>query len=132
MAVEVVDPDKRPALGRGQRLRGRDADEQRPDQPGPAGDRERVDLVEGRAGVSERRVDDGVDQLEVVARGDLGHDPTEPLVGARLRRDHVRSDRRPVDDRRAGVVARRLDRQDHAVAGSGSSHITSASSPLSW
>jgi hypothetical protein len=63
VAVEMVDPHQRPALSRGQRLRGRDADQQRPDQPGPAGDRERVDLVEGRAGVSQRRVDDRVDQL---------------------------------------------------------------------
>ena len=59
-------------------------DQQRADQPGAAGDRERVDVGEADARVGEGGVDDGIDQLEVVARGDLGDDPAEALVGGRL------------------------------------------------
>ena len=80
----------------GERLRGADADEQRPDQPGAPGHRERVDLVEVGAGLGERRVDDRVDQLEVVPRGDLGHDAAEARVQPRpARRSTLVSTGRP-------------------------------------
>ena len=60
----------------------------------------------------ERLLDDEVDELEVVARGDLGHDPSETVVGP-LRGDHVRADlSRRAYDRCAGVVAARLERED--------------------
>ena len=67
-----------------------------------------------RAGASERLVDHGVDQLEVVARGDLGHDAAEAGVHL-LRGDHVRARSSPsrADERGAGVVAARLEREDH-------------------
>ena len=64
------------------------------------------------AGPGERVVDDGVDQLEVVARGDLRHDAAEAVVHA-LGGDDVGADLAVAgDDRRARVVARRLERQD--------------------
>ena len=68
------------------------------------------------------------------------HDAAEAVVDA-LRGDDVRADlARGGDDRGAGVVAGRLEREDH-VPGTSSSvprnvagvrHITIASSPLSW
>ena len=59
----------------------------------------------------ERRLDDAVDELEVMARGDLGHHAAEALVERGLGRDHVGEHPRSVDDRGAGVVAGRLQRQ---------------------
>ena len=102
----------------------------------------RVDVVERRAGLAQRVVDDRVDQLEVMARGDLGHDAAEAVVHA-LGGDDVRVHRAVVaDDRRARVVARGLEGEDHAGAAFGTSssvprsvagvrHMTTASSPLS-
>ena len=96
-----------------------------PTSPGP-----RVTAIESISasptpGLGERGVDDRVDQLEVVPGGDLGHDAAEALVGRRLRGDHVRADRAAVEHGRAGVVAGRLDAEDHRqlagrrLAGSG-------------
>ena len=67
---------------RRQRLRRVDPDEQRADQPRVGRHRDRVDVVELAAGLGERRVDDRVDQLEVVAGGDLGHDPAVARRGS--------------------------------------------------
>ena len=95
-------------------------------------------------GLLQRLGDHEVDELEVVAGGDLGDDAAEALVRL-LGGDHVGEHPPvPVDDRRAGVVAARLERQDaHTEPGFGTSasdpssvagvrHITRASSPLSW
>ena len=74
VAVEVVDGHERqPARGR-ERLGAGEPDEQRADEPRAPRDRDALDVVEPRAGPGERVVDDRVDQLEVMARGDLGHD----------------------------------------------------------
>src|ERR687895_656785 len=77
---------------------------------------------------------DGVDQFEVMAGGDLGHDAAVAGVQQALRGDHVRADRAvAIDHGGAGVVAARLDGEDHAVARSGTvRHMISASSRLSW
>jgi hypothetical protein len=115
--------------GGGQRLRGRDADQQGADQAGALRDGHELGVVERRARALERVVDDGVDQLEVVARGDLRHHAAEPSVHA-LRGDDVGPHLAvEADDGGAGVVAGRLDRQDHA--GAAVRHMITASSPLS-
>src|SRR5262245_20337108 len=51
----------------------------------------------------------------MVAGRDLGDDAAEALVRHGLRRDDVRADLAPVDHRGAGVVAGRLDREDHGI-----------------
>ena len=61
-------------------------------------------------GLGQRHLDHRLDQLQVVARRDLGDDPAEPLVGFRLRGDHVAEDARAVEDGGAGVIAGGLDR----------------------
>ena len=116
MALQVIDACEGLGGRRSERLRRADPDQQRPDQPRAAGDRERVDVAEPDLGLGERGVDDRVDELEVVAGGDLGHDAAEPGVRRGLRRDHVRADRGAVYDRRAGVVAGGLEREDHRHA----------------
>ena len=128
-------PTQRLAGRRGERLGRADADQQRADQARAAGDRDRVDVVEPDPGLGERRVDDRVDQLEVVARGDLGHDAAEALVRRGLRGDHVRADprRRRRPPRRCRRRRSRSRGSDASPARShGSSHMISASSPLSW
>ena len=152
VSLQVIHGRKRqPPRGR-QRLRRRETDEQRADQPGTLRDRDQIDLVELAFRLLERVLHDEVDQPYVMTRGDLRHDATEALVHE-LRGDHVRAHLSPAPDhRRAGVVAARLDPQDeshvaggpaHAQPAFGTSasvparvpgvrHITSASSPLSW
>ena len=56
----------------------------------------------------------GDDELEVAARGDLGHDAAVARVQVRLRRDDV-GQNRPVlgDEGRGRLVTRGLDAQNH-------------------
>ena len=90
--VQVVDGDERQPPRPRERLRRRDADEERADQPRPGRDRDGVDVVERRAGAAERLLDHGRDELEVPPRRDLRDDPAVPRVQLRLRRDDVRED----------------------------------------
>ena len=91
MALQVVDRRERQPPRGGEPLRGRDADEQRADEPGPLRDRDQLDVVEPAPAARERVVDDRVDELEVVARGDLRHDAAVAVVHA-LRGDDVGAD----------------------------------------
>ena len=124
VALQVIDRRERQPPRGGQPLGGRDADEQRADEPGPLRDRDELDVVEPHAGAGERVVDDGVDELEVMARGDLRHHAAVAVVDA-LRGDDVRADLpRRRDDGRAGVVAARLEREDQsAPAGRRARHV---------
>ena len=72
---DVVDADQRLARGPGQGLGGRDADEQRPDQPRPVRDRDGVDLLEFDPSRPQRLGDDRGDRFEAGPAGDLRHDP---------------------------------------------------------
>ena len=132
VALEVVDGRQRQPARGGDRLRGRDADEQRADEARPLRDRDEVDVGERRAGAAQRVVDGGVGELEVVARGDLRHDAAVGVVDA-LRGDDVRAHLAVArDDRRAGVVAAGLQREDelgraHTGAGLGTSSYVPAS-----
>ncbi len=116
MPLQVVDRGEGQLARGGQRLARREAHQQRADEPRPLGGADQVDLVQRRAGLRQRPLDDRVDQLEVVSGGDLGDHAAEAVVGA-LGGDHVRS--RPavlVEDRGAGVVAAGLKRQDRHIA----------------
>ena len=67
-------------------------------------------------------------------RGDLGHDAAEARVQVGLRRHDGREHAAVVrHDGRSGLVARRLDAEDHDACsdGVGSRHMMSASSRLS-
>ena len=141
MPVQVVDRGQRRAVHRRQRLGRGDADEESRDQPGAARHADQLDLRQLRTGPEEGVLDDSPDQLEVVTGGDLRHDSAVAVVNP-LRGDYVRADlalRR--DDGRAGVVAARLQGQDHdasdavprarATSALAFRHMISASSPVS-
>ena len=142
VALQVVDRrERQPPRGR-EPLGRRDADQQRADQPGPCVTRDERDVVERRARLAQRVVDDRVDELEVMARGDLRHDPAEAVVHALGGDDRGQHLAGVGDDRRAGVVAGGLEREDQVGEAFGTSsseprsvagvrHITTASSPLS-
>ena len=108
-----------------------------PTKPGPQRDRDHVHAIERGVSRGERVVDDGPDQVEVMARGDLRDHAAVAIVDP-LGRDHVGPDLAVLgDDRRAGVVAAGLEREDHpdalgVDAVSAVRHMITASSPVSW
>ena len=53
MPVQVVDGHERKTARPGDRLGGRETDEQGADEPGPAGDGDAIDRGEGRSGYVE-------------------------------------------------------------------------------
>ena len=144
--LQMIDRRERQLAGRGQGLSGGEPDQQRSHEPRTLGRGDQLDLLERHARLAQRLLDDEVDQLEVLARGDLRDDSAEAIVHS-LRGDHVRA-QAPVgaEHRRAGVVAAALQREDRSYrppSGLGTSsseprsvagvrHITIASSPLSW
>ena len=78
--------------------------------------RDRGEVAERDAGLSERVGDDRADELDVRAARDLGHHTTEARVQIDLARHDRRQHRAPVhDDRGRRLVARRLDTQDCLV-----------------
>ena len=132
--LEMIDRDERDATRPRECLRGRDADEERSDQTRALGDRDALDLVERYVGDAEGVADDRPDELEVPPRRDLGHDAAEPRVEVCLRRNDGRQhDAVLGHDGGGGLVARRLDPEDHDACsdGAGSRHMMSASSRLS-
>ena len=137
VAVQVVDGHEREPARPGERLRRREADEQRADQARPARDGDGLDVVEGGAALLERLGEHRADELEVPARGDLGHDAAVARVQLGLRGDDVGAHLAvPRDERDRGLVAGGLDPEDHAdplrpFASGGSFHMISASSRLS-
>ena len=80
VAVQVVDGHERQPAAPGERLRGREADEQRADQAGALRDRDGLDVVQAGPGAVERLPEHRQHELEVAARGHLRHDPAEPCV----------------------------------------------------
>jgi hypothetical protein len=130
----MVDGDEREPARPGQRLRGRDADEQGADEAGALRDSDALDLSQLRAGLLQRAPDRREKQLEVMAGRDFRDDTSVLRVQLGLRRDDVGEEAPLVgDERRSRLVAGRLDAEDHAVARSrsGSFHMISASSRLS-
>ncbi len=117
VARDVMDRHERLAVDERDRLGGLQPDEQRADEPGPLRHRDRGEVLEPRAGVGHRLLHDGHDRLDVVARGELGHDAAVGRVQLGLARHHVREDAAAVlDDRGSGLVAGGLD-PEHAGRG---------------
>jgi hypothetical protein len=134
VAVEMVDRDERPTARPGDRLRRGEAHEQRADEAGPLRHGDTVDVLERAIGPSQRLSDDGKNELEVVSRGDLGNDASEPCVELGLRGDDGGEHRTARgDERRGRLVAGRLDSEDQEAFsdGVGSRHMMRASSRLS-
>ena len=141
VAVQVVDRRQRQAARPGERLRRGDADEERADKARALRDRDRVDVVERRPRFAERLAHDRDDELEMSPRRDLGHDAAIARVQLGLRGDDVRADLPCLGhERRRGLVARRLQAEDHPASacsasavwsGTGSRHMIRASSRLS-
>ena len=103
----------------GERLRRRQADEERADQPGALRDRDPFDPVEPDPGLAERLAQDGRDELEMPPRRDLRDDPAVLRMQLRLGGDDVGQDLAVVrDDSRGRLVAGRLEPEDQALAGS--------------
>ena len=146
VAAQVVDRRERQPARRGQRLGRLEPHEQGADEAGALGHGHQLGVVERGAGPRERVVDDGVDQLQVVAGGDLGDHAAEAVMDSLGGDDIGAHGAVGLDDRRAGVVAGRLDGQDQRPGSSTASgtsdrcpssvagvrHMMSASSPLSW
>jgi hypothetical protein len=131
--VQVVDRDEGQPLRPRDRLRGREADEERADEPGALRHGDALDVREARPRLGQRLAHDRRDELEVAPRRDLRHDAAVALVQQRLRRDHGREHAPAlVEERGRGLVARRLEAEDHETfSGADSRHMISASSRLS-
>ena len=113
MALEVVDGRERQLAGRGEALGGSEADQQRADQARPARRGDERDVLDAGAGTREGLGHNRLEQFEMMARRDLGHDAPKAVVDL-LRGDDVCVDRAVLaDERRTGVVAARFDREDH-------------------
>jgi hypothetical protein len=108
----MVDRRERKLARRGERLRARDSDEQRADEPRALGDRDGVDVVERGARPRERIVDDGREELQMVTRCDLGDDPAVAVMDSLGGDDVGEQLAAGADDGGARVVAARLDRED--------------------
>ena len=138
---EMVDRDERDAARPGHGLRRREADEERTDQARTARDADALDVGHLSTRLGECLADDRADELQVAAGGDLRDDAAVPAVEVGLRGDDGGEHPAfPRDDRSGGLVARRLDAQDHAVSSrapastrrrSDSRHMITASSRLS-
>jgi hypothetical protein len=117
MTLDMVHADEGQIVAHRQRLGDVDADQQRADQAGPARHRHRVEILPAGTGLLERRLEGGHDPAQLLAGGHLRHDPAGGRVQGHLARDLVRLDAPPADhDGHAGLVARRLDRQDPRAA----------------
>ena len=134
MTVQVVDRHEREPQRPGERLRRREPDEERADQPRPARDGDALDVRQLGAGLAERLADHRRDELEVPPGCDLRDDPSVARVEIGLRGDDVGANLAVVgDQRRRRLVTRRLEPENQALAGSrtGSFHMIKASSRLS-
>src|SRR5438874_2277118 len=110
--LEMIDPDERKTGREREATRVIRADEKATDEPGADGRGDGVDLRQLPPRVAQRLLGEHIERTEMLARRDLGDDATGVLM-AQLRRDDVRTDPPPIlDDRDAGLIARRLDRED--------------------
>ena len=124
MALEVVHADERQPVAIARPFAYATPTTSAPTSPGAVRDRDRIEVGEGErtveperlAGALHRLVDDADDRLGVLAARDLGHHAAEARVEVDLARDHVGEQlAAAAHDRRGGLVARRLDREDELV-----------------
>ena len=122
MTLEVVDPDEGDVQGPRDRLRIREAHEERADQPRAGGDGHLPHVGKGRARFPQDLVERRVDPAQVGPRRDLGDDPAGASVQCHLARHGLGHDPAgPVEERDAGLVARRFDGQEEPAAHPGAS-----------
>ena len=117
VAHEVVDGIERLVERNGERLRGADADHERPREPRTRGDGDGIDVAELDLRLGERRFDRRLQRLEVCARGDLGDYSAIAGVFVHARGDRVREQCAPAHDADAGLVAAGLDPEDERFGG---------------
>jgi hypothetical protein len=118
--VQVVHRDERQPAGPGERLGRGEPDEQRTDEPGPARDRDALDVVQARTPFCQRLPDHRRDELEMSARSHLRHDAAKARVQLGLRRHHIRPYVAVLrDQRRRSFVAAGFDSQDHCFVAAG-------------
>src|SRR5438046_1804387 len=109
--LEMIDPHERKTGREREATRVIRADEKATDEPGADGRGDDVDLRQLPPRVAQRLLGEHIERTEMLARRDLGDDATGVLMD-QLRRDDVRTDPPPIlDDRDAGLIARRLDRE---------------------
>ena len=115
--VQMVDGRERQPSRPRDRLRGCNADEEGPDQARAGRHADQLDVLEAGACKAESLADHGRDELEMAARGDLGHDSAVPRMQIGLRGDDVR-EHAPVggDERGGGLVARRFEAENHGAS----------------
>ncbi len=106
---QVVDAEDRLAQPERERLGRGHADEEGAGQAGPAGHRDRVDVVRPDPGGLAGPLDGRHHRLEVGSAGHLGYDASETRVLVHTAGDGVGEQRAAADDADPGLVARRLD-----------------------
>jgi hypothetical protein len=119
---EVMDRHQRKAGRRRRRLGERHADQKRSDETGTLRHRHGAQVGPGRLRLVEAALDDATDVANMLARGQLGHDPAPFAMNRHLRGDDVGS-RRPrlrrvaglFDDGGGSLVAGRFDSKDQHV-----------------
>ena len=117
MPLEMVDAEQRNAACEGEGLRGREADEQRPDQARPRRGRDEPDFGQSHSGLRERLLEHRGQVLQMRAGRQLRHDAAVARVRPHLRGDDVGSDRPVVAEYgHRGLVAGGLDAEDDQAA----------------
>ena len=97
----------------GQRASGESADKEGTDEARCVGYGDSVDVVNGKVGVFERFIDDGLDGFDMGASGDFRNDASVFGMDIDLRDDNVRQNMGAVcDDGGGGFVAGGFDSQD--------------------
>ena len=116
---EVIHGDDGPIERRGQRLRKRDADQQRSHETRSLRHGQGVDVAPTPAAVLQRALGDTADVANVLARRDLRHHAAPLPMNLDLRRDDVRQDTprlrritRRRDEGRGGLVTGCLNAKD--------------------
>ena len=103
MALEVVDREQRQAVHRGDRLGGDEADDQAADQARAGAGRDAGELAKAQPGLGHDPGDQPVEDLDMGARGDLGHDAAERRMSVLLAEQASASTRRSPSTSAAAV-----------------------------
>ena len=89
MSLQMVDSTERDVQGKGERLGGREAHEERSDQAGPTSDSKAFQITPPQAGVIHGFAQDGNDLLQVIPACQFGHNAPIGAVGFDLRVNYV-------------------------------------------
>jgi hypothetical protein len=122
VGFQMVDRHQRQVVGERDRLGRHQPDDQPADEAGTGGGRDAIEIGEAEIGLAQRLGDQAVEMGDMGAGGDLRHDTAVGRVGGVLRQhdvgEHVAGAVGPAapDDRRGGLVARRLQPQDDEIA----------------